>query len=311
MSAPGTISLIVMTYNRPVPLARCLESIEALRCNGPRPEIIVVDDGSDPPAEEVVDRYPSLEILSVRQEHRGVASARNLGLKTSTGAFVGFIADDYVLPPGYLEDVAAFFRQYPDAQVISHNVDPRGSRLLRPVQKIYFDLVIGQEVPPDQAGRDVIRSYTLPASRAAMFRWEVFEKVGRFDEQLLVGEDGDFGQRMAKAGIPVHLFLRKRVIHHDAVTTLDYFRQRIRYGRSYLRSGIAGPTRKAFVERGFLLAMAELLWRKLRQWWEVSGRIGLRLRFVSLSPFLLLFLCFFYYGAYLELRDTTRTRNGS
>ena len=79
-------------------------------------------------------------------------------------------------------------------------------------------------------------------------KW-VFERVGLFDETLRVGEDGEFGRRMAAAGIPVHLFLRKRILHYDARTSLDYFRQRIRYGRSYIRSGIAGPAFQTFSKR--------------------------------------------------------------
>ncbi len=225
---PPEYSLIVMTRNRPGPLARCLSSIGRLRWNGLPPEIIVVDDGSEPPAREVTDRFPSLGIVLIRREHRGVAAARNAGLRHAAGACVAFIADDYILPATYLEDVDRYLRETPDAPVITHNVDPRGPTLFRPVQRLYFDLVIGQEVPPEEAGHDVIKSFTLPASRAAMFRREVFQRVGCFEESLRVGEDGEFGRRMARAGMPVHLFLRKRIIHLDARTSLDYLRQRIR-----------------------------------------------------------------------------------
>jgi GT2 family glycosyltransferase len=301
-------SLVVMTRNRPEPLRRCLESIERLRWNGQLPEIIVVDDGSNPPAEAVTDRFPSLEIINVRLEHLGVAAARNRGLERSTGECVAFIADDYILPETYLEDADAYLRQNPDAMVITHNIDPQGSNLFSPVQRLYFDLVIGQEVPPDEAGRDVIRSLTLPASRAAMFRRGVFAKLGCFDESLRVGEDGEFGSRMARAGIAVHLFLRKRIIHHDAQSSLDYLRQRLRYGRSYVRSGIAGREVHAFSRRKLLAVMAWQLRRKLRQWWEVSGRLRIRPRFIALSPFLVLFLAVFYYGAYREVSDSRAER---
>ena len=317
MSATPRYSLVVMTRNRPAPLTRCLESIERLCRDRPFPEIIVVDDGSDPPAREVVDRFPTLHIIAVHQEHRGVAAARNSGLARSSGSFVAFIADDYILPTTYLEDVDAFFRQNPDAQVITHSIDPRGPALLRPVQQLYFDLVIGQEVPPEEAGREVIRSFTLPASRAAVFRREVFQRVGLFDESLRVGEDGEFGRRMARSGIPVHLFLRKRIIHYDAQTSLDYFRQRLRYGRSFVRSGIAGPSVQDISQRKILSAILWQLTRQLRQWWNVSGRLGVRTRFIALSPFLVLFLSFFYYGAFLESREsrelqkTTQRKNGA
>jgi len=312
MSAVRDYSLIVMTRNRPLPLARCLESIQRFRWDLPPPEIIVVDDGSNPPAREVTERFPSLAITTVCQEHSGVAAARNLGLKRSAGARVAFIADDYVLPADYLQDVETFFQENPDAEVITYHLDPRGPSILRPVQKLYFDLVIGQEVPPEEAGRDVVRSYTLPASRAAVFRREVFERVGMFDESLTVGEDGEFGRRMARFGIPVHLFVNKRVIHYDARTSLDYFRQRIRYGRSYIRvsAGVDDAIPKSISGQALLKVLFDKLGRKMRQWWEVSGRQHQRLRFITLSPFLVLFLCLFYYGAYLEFRASNKRSLG-
>lgn len=301
-------SLVVMTRNRPEPLRRCLESIERLRWKALSPEIIVVDDGSTPPATTVTDRFPSLGIGMVRLEHLGVAAARNRGLARSTGACVAFIADDYILPATYLEDVDTYLRKNRDALVITHNIDPRGANLLRPVQQLYFDLAIGQEVPPAEAGRDVVRSFTLPASRAAMFRRETFEKVGLFDETLRVGEDGEFGRRMARAGIPVHLFLRKRIIHNDARSSLDYFRQRVRYGRSYVRTGIAGREIHALSGRRFLALMMLQLGRKIRQWWVVSGRLRIRTRYIALAPFLMIFLAAFYYGAFREVRDSRAGR---
>ncbi|MBN2492659.1 MAG: glycosyltransferase family 2 protein [Planctomycetes bacterium] len=308
MSAAHDYSLVVMTRNRPGPLARCLESIARLRRGPLRPEVVVVDDGSDPPARDVIERFPSLEVIAVTQPHRGVAAARNVGLARARGTFVAFIADDYVLPATYLEDVDAFFRDHPDAEVITHHIAPRGPALLRPVQQLYLDLVIGQEVPPGEAGPEVVRSFTLPASRAAVFRRRVFERVGLFDERLRVGEDGELARRLARAGIPVHLFLRKRILHHDARTSLDYFRQRIRYGRSYVRAGLAGPALQDLSSRRFAAAMLGRLRRQLPRWWEVSGRLGLRPRFLALAPFLLLFLALFYFGALLEFRAAHRVR---
>ena len=75
-----TYSLVVMTRDRPGPLARCLASIERLRWNGASPEVVLVDDGSDPPACAVAEGFSSLRIVSVRQDARGVASARNRGI---------------------------------------------------------------------------------------------------------------------------------------------------------------------------------------------------------------------------------------
>lgn len=303
-------SLIVMTRNRPGPLARCLGSIDRFRWSGQRPEVIIVDDGSEPPAKARPSDFPELDLITVRQEHGGVAAARNAGIERATGDFIAFIADDYVLPESYLVDVHQFYLDHPEAQVISHHIDPRGALLLAPVQRLYFELALGQEVPAEQAGREIVHSFTLPASRAAMFRREVFERVGRFDERLRVGEDGEFGQRLARAGVPVYLFSRKRIAHFDAQNSIDYFRQRLRYGRSYIRSGVSGLPLQQMDRRAFLARMRKMFRDKLRLWWRVSGSLGLRRRFVAMSPFLMLFLGCFYYGAYAEFRELEKTGSG-
>ncbi|MBV9080327.1 MAG: glycosyltransferase family 2 protein [Elusimicrobia bacterium] len=313
MTRPEALySLVVLTHNRPLLLGRCLRSLERMRWTGRQPEIIVVDDGSVPPSKDVAAKFPGLGAAYIFQEPGGVSKARNRGLAATKGDFVGFIADDYEVPVGYLEAVDDFFRQEPDAQVISFSVSPRGRSLLRPVQNLYMQLALGQELNADRVKGRVASSFTLPASRAAVFRRSVFQRVGLFDESLKVGEDGDFGRRLARAGVPVHLFLDKEIRHYDGANGLDYLRQRIRYGRSYLRAGIAGPTEIAFEgRRGFRVVPALLrrLTAKVKQWWAVSGRLGVRARFMLLSPFLMIFLCFFYFGAYLELR-AAETRPG-
>lgn len=307
MHSQNRYSLVVMTHNRPGPLARCLESIDSFDWAGEIPEVVVVDDGSEPPVQLAQQHLRVVKPVVVRLEHLGVAAARNAGIDHSSGAFIAFIADDYILPPDYLTNIDEFFRSHPEAQVISHNIKPCGPYLFRPVQQLYFDLALGQAIPAEQARRDVVFSTELPASRAAMFRRGVFDRVGRFDENLRVGEDGDFGIRMAEAGIPVYYFPHKRILHYDVKSSADYFRQRLRYGRSFVRAGMWGGPLTSMTRTSFLLRIPRMLINKLAMWWKVSGRLNLRLRYVLLSPFLVLFLLYFYFGAYAEFCDLRKS----
>ncbi|MDP3979966.1 MAG: glycosyltransferase [Chlamydiota bacterium] len=86
----STISLIIPTYNRAYCLTEALESIYAQTL---RPhEIIVVDDGSEDETPLVCSRYPAL--IYIRQSHKGVSSARNLGIQKSTGSWICFLDSD-------------------------------------------------------------------------------------------------------------------------------------------------------------------------------------------------------------------------
>lgn len=294
-------SLVVLTCNRPDALARCLRSIERLDWSGARPLVIVVDDGSQPPSREVVNRFESLAIEYRYQANRGVAAARNAGLRAASGDYVAFIADDYVLPKTYLADVDAFFREHPEARVITHNLAPRGGGVFSGVQRLYMQLALGQELHETLGADGLVRSFTLPASRAAVFARSVFDELGPFDERLRVGEDGELGRRLAAAGIPVHMFFWKAVEHHEGLRAADYLRQRVRYGRSYLRVLGGGPARAAFAAWG-PAGIAVSTARKMVEWWRVAGALDLRVRYALRAPFIALFLAFFYGGAYLEFR---------
>ena len=70
----------------------------------PETQLIAVDDGSDVPVKKV-DGWKV-----IRQEHAGVASARNTGLKVADGDFISFVdADDDVMP-NYLHETYKVMR---------------------------------------------------------------------------------------------------------------------------------------------------------------------------------------------------------
>ncbi len=62
-------------------------------------EVILIDDGSDPPLEfdRVRAKFDSSDIRVFRQKHLGLSSARNLGLELSRGEYVQFLDADDVL----------------------------------------------------------------------------------------------------------------------------------------------------------------------------------------------------------------------
>lgn len=98
MSEP-IISIIVPVYNVDRYLSVCLDSIKAQTFKDW--ECILIDDGSTDSSPLICDRYAAEDarFKVIHRPNGGVSSARNAGLETSAGDYLGFVdADDWVDP---------------------------------------------------------------------------------------------------------------------------------------------------------------------------------------------------------------------
>lgn len=96
------LSIIVPVYNTEKYLKRCLDSILSQTLK--EIEIIIVDDGSKEACALLCDEFSKNDsrIKVVHKKNEGLGYARNTGLKTATGEYVGFIdSDDFIVPEMY------------------------------------------------------------------------------------------------------------------------------------------------------------------------------------------------------------------
>ena len=96
------ISIIVPIYNIEKYLPRCLDSILAQTYKDI--EVILVDDGSADDSGIIADKYASKDqrIKVIHQTNKGVSIARNAGLDSATGDYIGFVdGDDFIEPDMY------------------------------------------------------------------------------------------------------------------------------------------------------------------------------------------------------------------
>lgn len=90
----SSVSVIIPCFNQAHFLSAAIESV--VRQSHRNLEIIVVDDGSTDETAAVAAAYPQVKLI--RQSNRGVAVARNRGLRESVGEFLVFLdADDLLL----------------------------------------------------------------------------------------------------------------------------------------------------------------------------------------------------------------------
>lgn len=103
-----TTSIIIPAYNATSTIFKCLE---ALKKQTRKPtEVIIVDDGSKDGLEEKINRIkPKLKfhrLFFLKQHHKGVSEARNLGAKKAFGEILVFIDSDCVPGINWLENIS-------------------------------------------------------------------------------------------------------------------------------------------------------------------------------------------------------------
>lgn len=111
------ISVVIPTFNRAETIERAIDSVLNQTYNNF--ELLVVDDGSTDETEDIISNYPDIKYL--KQENSGVASARNLGIKNSTGDYIAFLdSDDEWIPDKLLKQIN-FFDAHPEFEWVHSN----------------------------------------------------------------------------------------------------------------------------------------------------------------------------------------------
>jgi glycosyltransferase involved in cell wall biosynthesis len=184
-----SVSAIIPTYNCAHLLPQAIES--AIHQSHRLREIIVVDDGSTDNTEECVRPFLS-QIRYVKQENRGLAGARNRGIRESTTEFIAFLDADDVWLFEKTEKQLSAFRSSPDAALAFTD-----ARVLSPSGKTMPTFMNGKGAREGYVFDVLLRSsFILPST--AMIRRSCLEDVGLFDEGLLCVEDLDLWLRISR-----------------------------------------------------------------------------------------------------------------
>ncbi len=189
-----TVSVIMPAFNVAPFIAQAIESVLAQTYTDW--ELVIVDDGSNDGTRAVAERYRAAHpgvIVVVAHENRGLAAARNSALRVARGAVFALLDSDDVWEPGFLAAQMRLLEEHPDVAIVTGNATTLGGILdgqpARPVDD--------RRPPPDlvQILRDETSVFIM-----SVFRRDVVDRIGGFDERFRTNEDYDFWVRAASAG---------------------------------------------------------------------------------------------------------------
>lgn len=219
------VSVIIPARNEERTLPATLDSALAQDYAG---EIeIIVADGSDTPAlaEIVRERYPSVRLVSNPRQATPVGL--NLALREACGSVVARVDAHAVLPQGYVARAVETLRRSGAANV--------GGRLI-PVGETFFERAVAAATSTPMGTGGARYRQGGPAGPAdtvylGVFRRDVLDAAGGFDETLLRSQDSELNRRLQRQGETVWFDPELAVAYRPRGTFRALARQYFAYGR--------------------------------------------------------------------------------
>ncbi len=217
--------MVVANWNRRELLRACLYSLE--RQTFRDFEVIVVDNGSeDGSADMAAAEFPAARLIR-NSGNRGFCAANNQGIAAARGRFVALLNNDAEADPGWLEALLGAFD-------LADDIGMAASKILVWENRTTIDKV-GHLIYPDGQNRgrgtgepdrgqyDKLEETAWPDGCAAMYRKDMLECVGGFDEDFFAyADDAELGLRARIAGWRC-LYVPGAIVYHHHGSTLGRF----------------------------------------------------------------------------------------
>lgn len=227
-------SVVIVSYNTKKLLQACLETVMV---QTPRPEVIVVDNGSHDGSPELVEQnYQAVKLIK-NTRNLGFAAANNQAFHEVTGDVIVMLNSDTELPtPTTLEALATHLSQHPEVGVVAPRLTNGQGEMQASVAwteptlltTLYEYTLLNRLLYKVFASRRYPGKLLLTAAEMAhpqsvgdaigaclAFRRTLLTEVGLLDERFFFFlEETDFNLRVRRAGYKIQYLPEHEVIHH-------------------------------------------------------------------------------------------------
>ena len=193
------ISIIIPMYNCEKYIKRCLDSL--VNQTYKNMEIIVINDGSKDSSGEIVQTYVKKysNVKLINKKNAGVSSARNLGIKESTGKYVAFVdSDDWCEKQMYSEMMKLTEKIDCDIICSGYKIDSYNGKVISEIK--LNEVLLGK---CEEEKSEVLHELGISYCFARLFKREIINKnniinhtviaVGDNMNDLELLEEADYG----------------------------------------------------------------------------------------------------------------------
>jgi GT2 family glycosyltransferase len=199
-----TVSLVILTYNRPHLIARQLERFAQI--SYPEFELIIVDNHSEQPLADMVKPYPFARLLRM-EENLGVAG-RNRGMAVARGEIVITLDDDVTgITDQDINRIVSLFSNATTGAVCFKVLDEETGEVINWCHHRKLELYCDQAFITDEISEG-----------AVAFRRTAVLQAGLYPEEFFISHEGpDLALRIMNCGYDVIYNPAISVLHSHAV----------------------------------------------------------------------------------------------
>lgn len=210
-----TVSVIIPNYNGEKYLGECIKALNAQTMSDF--ELIIVDNGSTDKSLDIVrELRPDAQIIKLDKNY-GFSRAVNEGIRVSAASYVILLNNDTRILPDFVKELYNAIRS--DGKIFSVSakmVQMHEPDLMDSAGDMYCCLGWAFARGKDKPERDynVCRDVFSACAGAAIYRRQIFDKIGYFDEaHFAYLEDVDVGYRARICGYR-NVYEPAAVVHH-------------------------------------------------------------------------------------------------
>ncbi len=219
-------SIIIPSFNRADEIKEMVRSIQNLRFDRNKFEVLIVDDGSTDNTIELLKKYQeeaNYTLTYCSQNNQGPGVARNKGTQEADGDFFIFIDSDCTVPESWLSEInTALNNNKADAFGGPDTYRDEFPAILKAINYSMTSFITTGGLR-GKKGKKLAKFY--PRSFNMGISRQIIKKIGGFGS-LRHGQDIEFSNRIIKSGAKI-VFVANAPVYHKRRTNIRRFYKQV------------------------------------------------------------------------------------
>jgi succinoglycan biosynthesis protein ExoA len=223
------VSVIIPCRNEEKYIEKCLSSLLNQKEVKDICEILIVDGMSTDATRAIVSEISNnqSQVILLENPQHSTPHALNVGIKNSKGEFIAILGAHAEYANDYLTTCLELFNQHPDVSCAGGPIISKGKNSFAKATALAMSSVIGvgnaKHRFPEYEGYAEMACFPV-------FRKNVFDKYGLYDESLIRNQDDEFCFRLTRGGEKIFISPKAKSAYYVRESPISLFKQYYQYG---------------------------------------------------------------------------------